>query len=171
MTKMILCTDSKGGIGKNGTIPWHSTEDFKHFKNETQGKKVLMGYRTWESLPKRPLPDRMNIVVTTRPVPCEVQNVHRDVVFIHINWLPLFLKFNRDVIVIGGASIYRAAMPFCSEVIHSTIEGDFNCDTFFDVGAFDEWGFSTVQEKVLPDGVNVAYMKRSARDGVWGDWV
>lgn len=133
MNKMILCTDSKNGIGKNGTIPWHSTEDFKHFKKETTGMKLLMGYKTWESLPKKPLPDRMNIVVTSRSVSDDVLNKHKDVIFIHRDHLVDFLRYNDNIMVMGGASIYEAALPYVEQVIHSKISGDFDCDTFFNI--------------------------------------
>lgn len=171
MIKMILCADSKHGIGKDGSIPWHSSADFKHFKEETQGKKVLMGYKTWESLPKRPLPDRVNIVVTTRDVPDEVINQHRDVIFIHQTWIPLFLKTNKDVVIIGGSKIYQSALPFVDQIVLSTIEGDFECDTFFDIhsGGLE---FKPTNMKELEDGIVVTYYDRiKPGSPAWGDWV
>lgn len=160
MNKMILCTDSKNGIGKNGTIPWHSTEDFKHFKKETTGMKLLMGYKTWESLPKKPLPDRMNIVVTSRKVSDDVINAHKDVIFIHRDNLIDFLRYNDNIMIMGGASIYEAALPYVDEIILSQISGDFNCDTFFNVYANDEHIFMPHHAKVLDDGITVFYMNR-----------
>ena len=161
MNKIILCTDSKNGIGKGGTIPWHSTEDFKHFKNETLGKKVLMGYKTWESLPFKPLRDRVNIIVTTRHVPDDELKKHKDVIFIHINNLQDFLRYNDDVIVIGGSTIYNAALPFVDEIILSKIDGDYECDTFFDVHASQQHIFVPSASKVLDDGIIVFYMHRT----------
>lgn len=161
MNKMILCTDSKNGIGKNGTIPWHSSDDFKHFKAETQGQKILMGYNTWKSLPRKPLPDRLNIVVTSRTVSDDEINKHRDVIFIHKNSLQDFLRYNDNIIVIGGATIYQAALPFVDEIILSNIDGDYECDTFFDVHASTTNVFVPTSSKVLDDGTIVFYMSRA----------
>jgi dihydrofolate reductase len=160
MNKMILCVDDKHGIGKDGSIPWHSTEDFKHFKAETVGQKVLMGYKTWESLPRKPLPDRLNIVVTSRTVSDDIINKHKDVIFIHKNSLSEFLRYNDGIVVMGGASIYEAALPFVDEIILSQISGDFNCDTFFNVYASNEHIFLPHNAKVLDDGITVFYMHR-----------
>lgn len=160
MNTMILCTDSKNGIGKNGTIPWYSTEDFKHFKEETIGRKVLMGYKTWESLPKKPLPDRLNIVVTSRSVSDDVINAHKDVIFIHRNSLPDFLKYNDNIVVIGGSTIYEAALPFIDLVVLSQIDGDFECDTFFDIHAHVQ-SFVPTSTKELPDGIVVTYFEKA----------
>lgn len=167
MNKMILCTDSKNGIGKDGSIPWHSSEDFKHFKAETQGHKVLMGYKTWESLPRKPLPDRLNIVVTSRHVSDSEINKHRDVIFIHQNSLQDFLRYNDNIIVIGGATIYEAALPYIEEVILSQIDGDYECDTFFYIHAVNtEFVFYPMSCKLLDDGVTVTYLHKR----MWNDF-
>lgn len=162
---MILCTDSKNGIGKNGNIPWHSSEDFKHFKDETIGKKVLMGYKTWESLPHKPLSDRLNIVVTDRGVSYNKQS--NDVIFIHKNNLIDFLIYNDNIVVIGGATIYEAALPFVDEVILSQISGDYDCDTFFDIHAVNpEFVFYPMKTKMLEDGITVTYLHKR----FWNDF-
>lgn len=162
MNKMILCTDSKHGIGKDGSIPWHSTEDFKHFKAETVGHKVLMGYKTWESLPRKPLPDRLNIVVTSRTVSDDIINKHRDVIFIHKNSLVDFLRYNDNIIVIGGSTIYETALPYVDQIILSQIEGDYECDTFFDINSSGVV-FAPVSMKELDDGITVTYLNRVPR--------
>ena len=157
MNKMILCTDAKHGIGKDGSIPWHSTEDFKHFKEETLNHKVLMGYKTWKSLPHKPLKDRVNIVVTSRHVSDEFINSHKDVIFIHKSHLDDFLRYNDNIIAIGGATIYESAINYCDEIILSEIQGDYNCDTFFNVFEYNVKPFSTKQ---LPDGTVVTYLRK-----------
>lgn len=167
MNKMILCVDDKHGIGKDGSIPWHSTEDFKHFKAETVGQKVLMGYKTWESLPRKPLPDRLNIVVTSRTVSDDIINKHKDVIFIHKNSLSEFLRYNDGIMVIGGASIYEAALPYIDEVILSQISGDYDCDTFFDIHTVNpEFVFYPVKTKLLDDGITVTYLHKK----YWNDF-
>lgn len=65
MLTLIVARARNGAIGKNGTLPWHIPEDLKFFKRETLGGALIMGRRTWESLPFRPLKDRLNLVVTS----------------------------------------------------------------------------------------------------------
>lgn len=169
MSKMILCTDSKGGIGLNNTIPWHSAADFKHFKAETTGKIVIMGYNTWKSLPKRPLPGRLNIVLLTRQYH-DREEVDKDpsVLFVHFTSLPDILEQNPDAVVIGGSRIYELAIGHVDEIILSTIPGDYNCDTFFDITKYDYTTFKIRETKELEDGVIVEYIEIALRN-VWSD--
>lgn len=113
-------------IGKNGTLPWHIPEDLKHFKKLTTGKIVLMGRKTWESLPEkfRPLPNRKNIVITrqqayTVPDSVEVYNNIPDAFAAHKN---------SDMMIIGGGEIYKKTIDLAHYLeithVHQTVEGD-----------------------------------------------
>ncbi|MEL7463984.1 MAG: dihydrofolate reductase [Pseudomonadota bacterium] len=64
MITLVVARDRNGAIGRDGDIPWHAPEDLKLFQRETSGGAVIMGRRTWESLPVKPLPRRLNIVVS-----------------------------------------------------------------------------------------------------------
>ena len=66
---LIWAQDENGGIGKDGKLPWHISEDLKNFKRLTSGSIILMGRNTWESLPVRPLPERRNIVLSSKKIP------------------------------------------------------------------------------------------------------
>ena len=66
---LIWAQDHNGGIGKDGNLPWHISEDLKNFKRLTSGSTILMGRNTWESLPIRPLPERRNIVLSHKEIP------------------------------------------------------------------------------------------------------
>ena len=66
---LIWAQDEHGGIGKNGKLPWHISEDLKNFKKLTSGSAILMGRNTWKSLPIRPLPKRRNIVLSHKGIP------------------------------------------------------------------------------------------------------
>lgn len=129
---LVLARAANGCIGKNGTLPWHIPEDLRHFREVTQGKMVLMGRKTWESLPEkhRPLPNRKNIVVS------------RDQTFIapgarvfHDLTEALRALADEEVCVIGGAELLRQCLPLASKIelteIHATYDGDvFFKDTF-----------------------------------------
>ena len=65
---MIWAQDKNGGIGKNGTLPWNISEDLQNFKKVTWGHPIIMGRKTWESLPFKPLPNRRNIVLSSQKV-------------------------------------------------------------------------------------------------------
>ncbi|HEX8117597.1 MAG TPA: dihydrofolate reductase, partial [Pyrinomonadaceae bacterium] len=96
----IVAVDGNGAIGKGGTLPWHYAADLKFFKAQTTGHACLMGYKTWLSL-KRPLPNRLNVVLTRR---AEVEP-GESVVWLRDRQsaLSLYRYLNCDLFVIGGA--------------------------------------------------------------------
>ncbi|HRH23551.1 MAG TPA: dihydrofolate reductase [Candidatus Magasanikbacteria bacterium] len=107
MIALIAAISENNCIGKSGTLPWYIPEDLKRFKNITTGHTVLMGRKTWESIPEkfRPLPNRKNIVVTRNtdyPVPAGVMLYHS---------VDEALKREEgDIMVIGGAEIYTQSI-------------------------------------------------------------
>ena len=170
MSKMILCTDENFGIGCNNEIPWHSAADFKHFKEETSGRVVIMGYNTWKSLPKKPLPNRLNIVLISRD--CDDTEKYSDntnVLFLHEKCLHDLIKFNPECVVIGGAKIYKAALPYVNEVIHSTVKGTYTCDTFVRFMDDKRVKLSRFHAKTLSDGTLVDYYEIIRVNDEWLD--
>ena len=124
MLKAIFACDDKWGIGKNGDLPWpHNSEDLKWFKEMTDGHTVIMGRKTWESLPRKPLPHRQNIVVSSEPVEGARTISHKD-----------FLTYvqdndNKELWLIGGAQLLDSCVHLLDELWLSRIQGDFECDT------------------------------------------
>lgn len=94
-------------LGRDGDLCWHISEDLRHFKELTMGGAVIMGRKTWESLPKKPLPGRLNIVVTGRPEFNEPGALRAGSLE-----EALSMADDREIFIIGGESIYRQAMPF-----------------------------------------------------------
>jgi len=138
---IIVAFDSQYGIGKNGQLPWHLSADLRHFKEVTSqvadpSKKnaVIMGRKTWESLPEkfRPLPGRVNLVLSKEgklKLPSGV---------LSSSSLDDALKqvFNPDienVFVIGGAQIFALALghPLCQRLFVTHVQGNHGCDVFF----------------------------------------
>lgn len=124
MVTLIAAVAENGCIGASGTLPWYLPEDLAHFKARTMGAAVLMGRKTWESLPLkfRPLPGRTNIVITRQPrydVPLGV-HVYPS--------LDAARAAHPSVFVIGGAEIYATALPLADRLeithVHRTVEGD-----------------------------------------------
>lgn len=127
--KAIVAVAENGVIGKGLEIPWHISEDFKHFKATTMGGVILMGRKTWDSLGGRPLPNRENAVITSRPEDIEATGVK---VFSSLDEaVKAYAADSRTVWVCGGATLYKAALPLCDELIYSRVKMSPEGDVFF----------------------------------------
>ena len=125
---LIFARARNGVIGHNNTLPWHLPEDLAHFKATTLGQPVIMGRKTWDSLPKkfRPLPGRMNIVVT-RQNDWQSDGAH---VAHSVEDALTLCPSDAQPWVIGGAELYRLSMPLASRVVVTEIDADFEGDAF-----------------------------------------
>ncbi len=136
MIKAIFACDDNWGIGKNGALPWpHNPEDLKWFKSVTDGKAVVMGRKTWDSLPKKPLPNRLNFVITStnmenyNPRPHgfysgkDPSKIVKDVIESRYGGID-------DIWIIGGSQLFESCLPIIDEVYLSRIEGNYDCDVF-----------------------------------------
>ena len=125
---LIFARARNGVIGKDNTLPWHLPEDLAHFKRTTLGQPVIMGRKTWDSLPPkfRPLPGRTNIVVTRQ------LDWHADGAVV-AHSMPDALTHcpqEAEVWVIGGAELYAQAMPFAQRAVITEIDADFEGDAY-----------------------------------------
>jgi dihydrofolate reductase len=124
---LIVAAARNGVIGKDGGLPWHLPEDLKHFKRTTTGHAIIMGRKTHESV-GRPLPKRRNIVVTRQPGAqfpgCETANGLDEAI-------ALARATDECPFIIGGASLYLAALPLATELHVTTIDEDVEGDTHF----------------------------------------
>ena len=125
---LIFARARNGVIGKDNTLPWHLPEDLAHFKQTTLGQPVVMGRKTWESLPPkfRPLPGRTNIVVT-RQTDWQAEGA---VIAHSIEEAVEHCPADAQVLVIGGAEVYAQAMPLASRAVVTEIDADFEGDAF-----------------------------------------
>src|SRR4051812_27548483 len=125
---LIYARAANGVIGKAGTLPWHLPEDLAHFKRVTLGAPVIMGRRTWDSLPPkfRPLPGRRNIVVT-RQGDWQAAGAERAP---SIPQAVASCAGEARAWVIGGADLYRQAEPLAQVAVVTEIEQDFEGDAF-----------------------------------------
>lgn len=129
MTTLVLvaAVARNGVIGRDGVMPWHLPEDLAHFRRTTQGLPVLMGRRTWESLPERfrPLPGRRNIVVTRQAgwaAPGAEVAASVDAALALVADAP-------RACVIGGGELYATLLPRVDELVLTEIDADFDGDT------------------------------------------
>jgi dihydrofolate reductase len=153
---LLAAVARAGVIGRDGGIPWRIAEDVAHFKELTTGHAVVMGRRTWDSLPNRfrPLPGRRNIVVTRNP-DWSAQGAERAG---SLEDALRALAGTPHVYVIGGAEVYEAALPLAGELVLTEIDLDVEGDTFFpewDRAAFEE---TLREEHMSEDGTRYSFV-------------
>ena len=112
MISLIYAQSRNGIIGRDGGLPWHISSDLKRFKELTMGKPVIMGRKTWDSLPRKPLPGRVNIVVTRQ------KDFAADgaVVVQSIDEAMQHANITEEICIIGGAEIYRLFLPMAQRI-------------------------------------------------------
>ncbi len=150
---VIAAVARDGGIGRGGELLWHESEDQKHFRRVTMGCPVVMGRKTWDSLPERfrPLPGRRNIVVTRQagwqasgaePVASLDDALRR-------------CRAATRVFVIGGGELYAQAVPRADELVLTEVDASFEADTFFP--AWDRAAWRLVESEPRRTAAGVAY--------------
>lgn len=160
----LVAAVARGGvIGRDGRLPWRLPEDARHFRDATMGHPVVMGRRTWESIPDsfRPLPGRRNVVVTRTPG-WHAEGAER------AGSLEDALGLVRDdehVFVIGGAELYAAALPLADELLLTEIDADVEGDTFFPAWHRDDFEEASREGQVAADGTPLAFVTYRRRPG------
>ena len=149
---LVVARARNGVIGRNGDLPWRIRSDMAWFKANTLGKPVIMGRKTWDSLPMQPLPGRLNIVLS------------RDGSFEPKTAVPVE-NFNeavemaseqaeedgaKEVCVIGGTALFELAMPRAKRLYITEVEAEPEGDAFFP--AFDEAAWTEVHREAHPAG-------------------
>ena len=124
---MVVAIGDNGAIGKDGKVPWRIPEDLKHFKNVTMGHAIIMGRKTWDEV-GRPLPGRRNLVVTRNPglvlAGAEVFASLEDAI-------AAARTTDDEPHIIGGCTIYAAAMPMATRIHLTEVHRNVEADTFF----------------------------------------
>jgi dihydrofolate reductase len=125
---LIWAQSAEGVIGSNGALPWHLPEDLAHFKRLTHGCPVIMGRKTWDSLPARfrPLPGRSNIVVTHQNSWLE-SGAQRS---FNLHQALSICADASEAWVIGGAQIYALALPLAQRAVVTEIDASFSGDAY-----------------------------------------
>jgi dihydrofolate reductase len=160
MISLVVARARNGAIGKNNDIPWHAPEDLKAFQRETLGGAIIMGRNTWDSLPFKPLKNRLNIVVSSKPDAAEtVVSSVEDAID-----LARAQGYAR-IYGIGGAGIYRAMLPMADRLLITEVELEIAAaDAFFPEFDADQWDVLARQELRSQDPacVMVEYLRRNA---------
>lgn len=150
MIAAVVCYDLNNAIGYQGQLLFKSKQDMAHFKNITIGNTIIAGRKTYESFQVKPLPNRINIVIThgkmdktadfqttlKNPILCTMSGV-KSLLLNHKYHSPLMIN---DVFVIGGASIYEQLLPYCQVVYATEVMKKYeNADAYFPKLNSNEW--------------------------------
>lgn len=137
---IIVAMANNRAIGKDNQLLWHLPEDLKYFKRTTMGKPIIMGRKTFESI-GRPLPGRLNIVVTR-----QADWQHEGVKVVHSIDDAMNLADSQalidgieEVMLIGGAELYQTALPLASKIYLTRVDADIDGDAFFPAIDNSEW--------------------------------
>ena len=172
----IVAIDDRNGIAKDGKIAWDCPDDMSFFRSMTINGVVIMGSKTFDSLPnKSPLRGRLNIVVTSQPR--QTINGHNNLLFVSMfdakellrapeEFIDVakydFLKTDYDLCVIGGNQIFAQLVPsFCDIFYVSRIKGDFNCDLLLDSGLLQLLSDNSGNEEIIKETSNVKIVSYS----------
>jgi len=136
---LIVAADECNAIGKGGTMPWHLPDEWKYFRDTTMGKPVIMGRKTWESIPeaRRPLPGRRNIVVTRQE---GYKADGADVVPGVDEAVKLATVSSDEVFIIGGRQLYEYGVEIADRLYFTRVHTEIgDADTFFPFIDFLAW--------------------------------
>ena len=143
MISIIVAKSNNNVIGSNGSIPWNVPKDLKYFKELTEGNTVIMGRKTYESLPKdkKPLPNRINIVITRD------SNFTANGCMVVGSLEEAILKIDnrKDTFIIGGGEIYKQAINFVDKIYVTEINNEYEGDTYFPKIS-DKWDLVSIEK-------------------------
>ena len=157
MLSIIAAVARNGVIGKDNQLLWHLPEDMRHFRETTRGKPVIMGRKTWESLPDafRPLPGRNNIVVSRnpayQPAGASLASTLNDAI--------LKAGDAEEVFVIGGAELYRQAMPIADRLYLTEIDQEFEGDVSFPHIQESNWEEASREVQHSTSGIRYSFVR------------
>ncbi|MFL0249597.1 dihydrofolate reductase [Clostridium neuense] len=151
MLSIIAAINENYVIGKDNKLPWHISEDLKRFKKLTTGKTIIMGRKTFESLPSV-LPNRKHIVITNN-INYNYDNDNVEVVH-RINDVLKYKNCEDEVFIIGGGKVYAEFLPYCEKLYLTKVHSNQGGDTFFP--KFDINNYEIIENEKNDSG-NIKY--------------
>ena len=156
MIAVIVAMARNGAIGKDNDLLWHISADLKRFKALTGGHTVLMGRRTYDSLPKKPLPNRKHLILTSDagyPVPEGGQRL-ADVAACQAY---VAAHPDEDIFIIGGGQVYKQLLPYADRLYLTEVQADFEADTFFPAIEAAQWHVTEEGAWTLDENSGLTY--------------
>lgn len=151
-------------IGKGNDLPWRIPEDFQFFKDQTTGKMLIMGRKTYESIPPTGLPNR-HIVIVTRNTDYKSKESDGSVVVGSIKEAYEYCKtqtekYGDEIWIAGGSEIYRQTLPDTDQIILTEIEKEYEGDAFFPEFSLEEFKLNKKIEKTDPEAFSFCWYDR-----------
>jgi dihydrofolate reductase len=153
MISIIAAVSEDWGIGKDNELLWNISEDLKRFKRLTTGNIVIMGKKTWESLPRRPLPGRRNIVLTDDPKEC----IDCSLTAYSIEDALSKCEKGEEIFIIGGGSVYRQFMPLAERLYITHVHKVAPADVYFPEIDLKIWQILEREERVAGETSTIPY--------------
>lgn len=161
--KLIVACNKLGIIGNNNNIPWYVPEDLKYFKDITINNIVIMGRKTFDSLPNKILKDRLNIIITNNYL--NYENIENKCIFTNMDNIMTILNNlnnNKKIFIIGGKEIYKLFLPICKTIYLTIINYDGDGDTVFpyDINIFNNkliYNNIKTSELLISKNNNISY--------------
>lgn len=153
MISIIVAVSEDWGIGKNNELLWHISEDLKRFKKLTTGNSVIMGKKTWESLPKKPLPNRKNIVLTDNPH----ETIDNAITAYSLEDSLAKCTPGEEIFIIGGGSIYRQFMPISDRLYITHVHKKAPADIWFPEIDLNVWEITEEADFEITESINIPY--------------
>ena len=168
MISVIVCVDENFGIGYNGDLLSHIPEDMKFFREKTNNSIVVMGRKTYDSLQIKPLPNRVNVVITSKINENNYMETRKDgAIYINMDAIKAILENKAenpsvlpfDIFVIGGGQIYKELLQYCDCVyLTKILESHDNVDTYFpNIDVMTEWEMTDVSELKEYNGIKYKF--------------
>jgi dihydrofolate reductase len=147
MISIIVAISEDLGIGKDNELLWHISEDLKRFRRLTTGNAVIMGKKTWESLPRKPLPGRKNIVLTDN----RQEVIENAITAYSLQDALSKCSCDEEIFIIGGGSIYRQYMPLADRLFITHVHRKAAADIYFPEIDPEIWQVTEKEEFVESD--------------------
>lgn len=160
MISIIVACDENLGIGKDGKIPWHNSDDMAFFRAYTIGRTVVMGQKTWKSMGYKELKDRENVILSREHQPLSMDEKYKNVkTFRTIEFV--CDHYNSDFVVIGGQQIYSEFLEkdLVDYIELTVIKGIYKCDKFFPYIYENRWRY--LRKTELNDNTKVLHFERT----------
>lgn len=148
----VVAISSNHAIGKNNELLWHLPADLKHFKQITSGHTVIMGRKTYDSI-GRPLPNRRNIIIT-RKTDLQIPGVE---VTNSVDEALQLCAQEAEVFIIGGAEIYKSALPLTNRIYLTTVQATYDADAYFPEIDRNEWAETEIEAHAPDEKNKLAY--------------
>ncbi len=166
MISAIVASDINFGIGFKNDLLEPIPEDLKNFKKLTTDKIVIMGRKTWNSLPKKPLPNRYNMIITSNP-PAE-QDENNEFGFYTMSQIQNYLyQTNDDVFIIGGGQIYKQLLSYCDKIYLTLLDKEYEeVDTYFpNFASSGNWALTKVSDIKTHNDISYQFQEYSRTMG------